>query len=448
MSPEQRRPALTRLFSFNVLNAVNFNIFLGSAVAVFLLRFDASNAQIGLVNALGHTLIPLALLGAALSDRYGEGAVMRLFWFGRSVAMIGILAVPFVARTISDRAAVMVGIATVFLFMCMRAIGSAGWFPMFQWLVPLRLVTSVTARLTGHNFWIGGFTSIAVASVLGLWERATLTPIWRFEIVFAVGILCGLTSAIFLYRMPFRPVPPAKPTAETLREALSIAAKRPVFRFNLMQAGYYLAFLLASTFSILYLKRIKQMPDADIVMLDMARIGGSILMCHLLASWTALKRLDLNLAICGLICLASSGMIAAAAHMDGPAWVFFVSMTLMGAAFVSVNVVSTQQLMGVAPRRRAATFGALTSAVYRGIPGLIGPLGGGLLADRLQRHESDPEPLALIFFIATGVSLVTLGFHAIFPFRGNLADSLNRISENAHPPVRSATPTPRTVERS
>ena len=416
LDPARRRWGLEKLIAFNALNAVTFNMVVGATISVFLLRLGATNTQTGFLYALLYIATPLSLLGAFLADRHGERVVLTVGWLGRALSIVPLLFAPMVARAAGGQWGVLVGLGSVTLFLAFRAVGASGFFPMMQTLIPKRMLGVVQARLMAQMFWVGVGVFLFSAWFLQPGSDGADPPISRFLWLFGVGSLTGIISSRYLFILPYRPIAPRVRTATNVREALRTLTQPTVARFLCLQVMFSLAFMMTRTFTLLYLKRVRQLPDADLVLLDAVYMGGCIAVSHLLARFRHLIELNRMVRLCGVLGLACGAILVTSAQLGGPIWVFYAPLALVGGLMGTSFVNQTQQMLAIAPARRSATFGALASVFTQCLPGLLGPLGGGVFIDACQGAPTDPFPFQVLFTVVLAVSLVAVLVHTVRPF--------------------------------
>jgi len=225
LSPSRLQKARNDFYIFNIVNSVSFVLVSGSFVTLFALRLGASNATVGLLNAIAYFTYFFMPLGKRLTKKKPIVWVYGWAWVARYIALLPVLLAPLLAMQGKQSAAVgllLAGSAGFALFRGMALIGNnpvvgylasgGGDKPRSDrgsFMVTVSMLNSVASMVTG----------LVVALVLG--EKATS---WVYAIGLGVGIALGLIGCIYLFRTPeptgYTPEK-STPLIKTTQEALT-----------------------------------------------------------------------------------------------------------------------------------------------------------------------------------------------------------------------------------
>lgn len=203
LSPGRLQKARNNFYIFNVLNSASFVLVSGSFVTLFALRLGASNATVGLLNAIAYLTYFFMPLGKRLTRKKPIVWVFGWAWVARYTALLPILVAPVLAARGHSGAAVGLLLAGSAGFALFRGVALIGNNPVVDYLAsgggekPRSDRGAFMITISVINSTASMVAGLVVALVLG--EKATS---WTYAIGLAAGIAIGYIGCIFLLRTP------------------------------------------------------------------------------------------------------------------------------------------------------------------------------------------------------------------------------------------------------
>jgi HEAT repeat protein len=226
LSPATLKRARDSFYAYNALNSASFTLLSGSFLTLFALSLGASNALVGLLNALGYITFFFLPLGKRLVRRRPIVSVFGWTWVLRNASMLPILAAPFLVSRGATGAAFGLVLAGAALFNFFRGVGLIGNNPVLAFLSEGGAGSKrqdkgaflVTVSIVGSLATLAA--NLAIALLLG---RKASTAIYAAGI--GAGVAAGMGASFLLLRSPepedYRPKASSsawRSTVEALRE--------------------------------------------------------------------------------------------------------------------------------------------------------------------------------------------------------------------------------------
>jgi len=219
LSPYRLGKAREAYNSFNIFNAVSWNLLVGIILTLFVLRLGASSTYIGLLSSTFYIALFLLPLGRLLSRRFSIINIFSFTWIVRSICMILAVAAPFVDYAGHRNTALFLIMLGVLLFHLFRGIGMIGNNPVLSVLASGPDRGSYMTQIQIINSSIGMFGSFIIAMILGMEP-----PIFIFSILLSVGVVTGIISGVVIKKVPEperRSDGPAKKLVDIFKDAFS-----------------------------------------------------------------------------------------------------------------------------------------------------------------------------------------------------------------------------------
>lgn len=232
LSPAKLKAARSSFYVFNTMNSFSFVLLSGSFITLFALRLGASDSLVGLLNSFGYATYFFLPLGKRLVARNRIVAVFGWGWFLRYLAMVPILAAPFLAARGMPGLAFGLIAAGVAGFNIFRGIALIGNNPVLASLAEGRDRGSFLVNVQIVNNLSGMATNLLVAFALARFASSTAAPgavTALYDGFIALGLAVGMAGALILLRTPepvdYRPGVPA-----SLVKTIVEAVREPKFR--------------------------------------------------------------------------------------------------------------------------------------------------------------------------------------------------------------------------
>lgn len=261
---------------FNLLNSFSFVFVSGSFITLFAVRLGASNAVVGILNAIAYSTYFFMPLGKRVVNYKPIIWTFGWAWVGRYAALVPMLFAPLAAASSHEGIAIGLLVAGTAGFALFRGIGMIGNNPVIayissgggdkprsdrgEYVVTTSIASSVASMLSGL--------------LLALFLGADASPA-AYAIGVGIGIAFGFVGCIFLLRQP-EPADFLPEKSISLVKATKEATKDPGFRrFILNFMVLALASGMGRSFLPVYAKEIfSQGDDAVMVYALIASIGS------------------------------------------------------------------------------------------------------------------------------------------------------------------------------
>ena len=367
-------PAYTRrLIGFQVLNAVNFTIALGSPMVLAAKLLGAGETTIGLLLALTPLFVFLQIPSARLAEAWGYRRLMMAGWRTRSYMMLGMAPLPLLVGRVPSGWLLAAMVALLLGFNVIRGFASGAWYPWLAHIVP----ESQRGRYLGReNFAVNSGT--LVAQLVCGWFLGHDPPAWHYTVLFVVSFAAGWCSVWFFERVP---CPAPRPGAGTagggaalmFRRAWRDAPFRRVTRYTMLQG---LAMSGVAGFLIVFLRDLARMGAGPVVYVMSAATLGSLVTAALIG-----RGLDhfgsrpvLRLAGLGQIALLAFWSVAAAGPASVPFVVAAAAAFVMGVLGTAHGLAVTRLTLAFCPRddlTRAMAVNQVLTCVTAGLGAVL-----------------------------------------------------------------------------
>jgi MFS family permease len=375
--------AVRQAWRFALFNGLSYQIVGGSPMILYVKTLHASATVLGIITGMMPLLVILQIPAAEHIPRLGLKRFFIGGWGTRTLFTFGLAAVPFLAVFLDAPTRLVLVLALLFGFNFVRGVTSCGWLPWITALVPETLRGRYLARDAAMTS-LGCFVTVLVcAATLGTAPHA-----WQFAATFAFSATMGLTSLVFLRRMPDVPVAddPARgrggvPWGEMLRHPPFRKLLRAVMAWALAAGG-------VTTFTVTFLKSETGLPEGKILLLTSVFFLGG-----LSSLWFLGHRLDqlgskpvLKFSV-AMWLLVMAGWAAIAGGLLAPELALILALQfLMGLFTALVNAANSRLAMAVIPVMGRNHFFALYS-VFANVTQGLAPIAWGLLIDAIgHRH--------------------------------------------------------------
>ncbi len=242
---------------------------------VFLLSLGATPWHMG-IQATLNRLAPLAQLpGLKLVRRTGKSRLAAAGYLAVLLPLAGLVALPFVQGMISPTAAVCAGIAAYAAMAYTGQFANTSWWPLLQDVTAGEAKGAFFARLRTRLRAV----ELAVPMLLSWYIASTALP-WRFAVPFALGAVATLAAAVFMRRVPERPLTAGQTgLLRRMRLALGVQSVRAYVRLVLL--SFFTEGLIMPFFVVMI--RSRGLPDGYIVLMGAAAAAGHAAGLHLWA---------------------------------------------------------------------------------------------------------------------------------------------------------------------
>jgi MFS family permease len=372
---------LHRLVNEAVFSSATSALTSGVILTAFALHLGASNIMIGVLASapfLAQLLQgPAILLVERLRQRKRISVISSVI--GRTM-----LALMAVAVFLPPGMAIGAVVVAQFILCGMSAIGSCAWNAWLRDLAPQERLGAIIARRTVYATVIALVAGLAAAFTL---ERAPPGSSGRsllFTILYLVGCVSGLISAVVVARMPEPEMPPRplEPLGliALLREPLR---NRNFRRLVAFLSSWQFAVNLATPFFTVFLVRQLGFEMTFVMILSVVSQVANLVA---LRSWGTLSDRFANKSVLTLVAptyiVCIVGMIGAS-QIESRPWliVYLVGLHFyMGMAVAGVTLATTNIALKLSPKGSATAYVA-TSAFASAFAAGIAPILGGLFAD-------------------------------------------------------------------
>jgi len=388
---------------FGFFNAFTWQVVISTPMVLFLQWLGASPFQVGLAYSFVFSLMALQMVSTVLLPRFGFRRVMLAGWGTRTLFVALPILIAWLAPVQGGGGGwrVQAMVVCVFCFCLLRAVGQAAFAP---WIMVL-LTPEKCGRYFAADQYVsaaGGVLTLVVCTLL-FW----MLPV-REALMSAYGFaLVGSVAAVwFLRGMPDGARPAAASVAGVLRGMWRHLSEPSLYRGYVVLSVLFAAMMTpVPPFSAYYLKAVPHWSEGQIMVLEICRYGGAIIVAglmqtrldrhgarlYLVASalahgavaiywgW-ALWRGEVNLvALCGVYLLLGGAMAACVAgNLNFLAKITLpaertLMVTLHAGAIALGGGLSTLGwgyilkrggAVGVAPTLNVTAFGALMAAVF------------------------------------------------------------------------------------
>ncbi|MBN1900359.1 MFS transporter [Candidatus Sumerlaeota bacterium] len=261
------------LYLFQSFNALSFSIILGAPIVLFTTWLGGGSKSVGIVTSIMPFLTILQIPSTIYIGKLGYRRAMLAGWSTRTFVILGFVFLPFLKGRWSTASLIAFLCLCLFAWSFLRGMANASWLPWIRALVP----DEKRGRFFAAESRYIQLMSLVILFLSGV-ILGSQPDKWRFSLLFLISFLFGMTSVIFLSRIPSKEVPQEEKhipsPLKTIRQALQFKKFK---RFLL----YALVFTVANggfdAFTVLFLKRESHFSERRILWLTACSSGGMIL---------------------------------------------------------------------------------------------------------------------------------------------------------------------------
>lgn len=396
-------PFTNRLIGFQVLNAINFTIAIGSPMVLAAKLMGARETLIGLLLALTPLFVFLQIPSARLAETWGYRRLMMTGWRMRAYMMLGMAPLPMLVGKVPSVWLLGAMVALMLGFNLIRGFASGAWYPWLAHIVP----AAQRGRFFGReNLAIN--SSVLGSQILCGWFLGHDPPAWHYTALFLLSFASGWFSVRFFRDVPCPPPQPAPAGSGSgamnmIRAAWREAPFRRITRYTMLQ-GFAMSGVAG--FLVVFLRDLARLDEGQVVYVMAASSLGSLAMATVIGR--GLDRFGsrpvLRLAGLGQIALLVFWTVASA----GPAGVSFAAAAAAG--FVMGALVTAHGLAGIRLTLAFCPRDSLTRAmavnqVFTCVAAGLGSLLWGALIERMRAAPflAGMPGMPFAAFFATGI---------------------------------------------
>lgn len=265
---------------FGFFNAFTWQVVISTPMVLFLQWLGASSFQVGLAYSFVFLLMALQVVSTVLLPRFGFRHLMLAGWGTRALFVALPILIAWLAPVQGGSGGwrVYALVLCVFFFCLLRAIGQAAFAP---WIMAL-----LTPEKCGRYFAADQYVSATggVLTLVGCTLLFWTLPV-REALMAAYGFaLIGSVAAVwYLREMPDAARPPAVSMAGLLRGMARHLSEPSLYRGYVGLSVIFAAMMTpVPPFSAYYLKAVPHLSEGRIMMLEICRYGGAIIMAGIM----------------------------------------------------------------------------------------------------------------------------------------------------------------------
>ncbi len=416
MNEDKLPTGIHNAFLFQALNAVSFNIALGSPLILFARDLGASASVIGLLGGLTALLSTLQLVAVPLGERWGWRNLMLRGWSGRVGTLLFLATIPLTVSLVPPVVSVAMLVGCMVVFNAIRGFAAGAWIPM---------IASVVPRAIRGRYLTIDRAFQAVAAVLSFALTGTLLSLnlglVTFAIVFGLSFASGAASLYFLNRVPY-----VLPTREAMVENANVGfadvlKDGPFMRLITYSFLVQIVFAATTPFAIVFSGNVLGVPSEALVWLSAA---SSVL--GMLALAVMRRRVDvrgskplLRYAFIWWVVLFVLWTVLAVARPAFGAPLAVAILAIHGFFAAIYDLAATRLLMNMAyDRNGSARFLTLQSVIVN-LGGGLAPILWGLAIDSLGRVTTNPFG----WFFAAQLAIVGVAGFTLWRLREPVMDN-------------------------
>ncbi len=350
----------------------------GIYLTAFALAIGASQKQIGLIASIAFISQVMQLPGLWLVNKFPQkkkitalfAGIARLFW-------IPIILIPVVFT----------GNRSMFLLFLLvsallAAVPAPAWNALLRDVLPQRHLGRINSRRTALSTGLGLMLTLAGGYFIDWWKAfRPETELVSFSIVFAIGLLFGLTGITAILRMP----EPRSATASIpLKELLTAPLRDRNFRMLMtFTAVWNFSVSMSGPFFIVYMMHRLGLSLFHVTILIVINQLTNIFFLRI---WGRIADRFSNKSILGIGCplFLISVILWTFTTLPEPHAFTFVLVVIIqvlnGMAVSGVTLGTTNIIMKLSPAGQAHSY-ITAMGLTNSVVGTLAPLVGGLLAD-------------------------------------------------------------------
>jgi len=279
LSPNRLRIARRGFNIFNFFNSFSFVFVSGSFITLFAIRMGASNAVVGILNAIAYSTYFMMPIGKRLLRKKPIVWTFGWAWVGRYTALLPILFAPLLAARGHSGAAIGLLIAGATGFAVFRGIALIGNNPVVGFLASGggEKPRSDRGEYMVTNSLINSFASMISGLLLALFLGEQANP-WAYAFGIGFGIAAGYIGCIFLLRTPEPTDYSPEKTSSLIATTKAAIKDEPFRRFIIIFMVLSFVSGMGRSFLPVYAKEVfAQGDDAVMVYSFIASIGSVVM---------------------------------------------------------------------------------------------------------------------------------------------------------------------------
>jgi MFS family permease len=183
---------------FSIFNTFSYLLLSGNIISLYLLRLGAGGTLIGIVSSFMYISFFFLLPGRILVQRVGVEKLFAYSWTARCLAAVPMLFSPFFVLQGKRNLGLALALLGALGFQAMRGIGMVSNSPILGDLSEGKDRGDYLSKIQIINQTASIFAGLLMAFLLGNGQASLL----RYSVLILLGILTGLFSCIFLFRLP------------------------------------------------------------------------------------------------------------------------------------------------------------------------------------------------------------------------------------------------------
>lgn len=255
--------------AFQSLNAMSYQIALGSPLILFAREAGAGASVIGLITGLTPLLAMLQLLTARRMQRVGYRQTMLAGWTGRVLTLLALVPLPFLSLVAPQDWVVAALVGIMIVFNTLRGLATGAWLPWLTALVP---------RSVRGAYLANDRTFINIASVLSLGASGVILSGAHtaggvgapagFTVIFALSFLAGAISLTYMRRIPNPAIAAADGTLPPALPWRDVWGDRAFRAFTLFTVMWQIATASSNAFTVVFAREEAGLGNGALVLLS------------------------------------------------------------------------------------------------------------------------------------------------------------------------------------
>jgi len=402
---------LHNAYWFAGFNAMSYQIVQGSPIVLYAKTLGASATVLGIIAGMMPLLVIFQIPAANYINRIGYKRFVYGGWGTRVLFIFALALVPLAGRFLDAKNQLALLLGLLFGFNLSRGISSCAWLPWITLLVP----SALRGKYLVRDAAVQNAASFLVFLVAAFLLSGETHP-WQFSVLFLLSAVMGVTSLIFLKRIPDVPISDPARTSTARVPWLEMARYAPFKKLLCAVVAWSVAYGGLTAFTVAFLKAKTGLSECQILLVtSVAFLGG------LNSLWLLGSRLDrlgskpvLSFACTAWVIVLGGWIALAGGIFEVRLAIPLVLQFFMGLLAATVNMSNNRLAMAIVPAMGRNHFFALYSVIGNVTLGLA-PILWGVLIDAVGKHEVMFLGLSwnhyTIFFAAVAVAFaVTLFF--------------------------------------
>jgi MFS family permease len=398
---------------FSLLNAISFQITLGSPMILYAKSLGATATVLGVIAAMTPLLTIAQIPAAHFLGRIGYRRFILMGWGSRTLFIFLIALVPMLSF-LNDLGRIALVLFALFAFNLVRGISSGAWLPWLSDLIP----EDLRGRFLSRDQVFLHFGSLAALLTSAVVLSHHPEP-WRFTAIFLLSAIGGVTSLRFLNRIPDIEAQETLVRSNMRVPWKEIVAYPPFLRLVIFHVLFVFTMGSLGVFTVAFLKTKIGYDESRILYLSAVYFIGALITLpvvgRLLDRTGSKLILQLSLGVFSAIVLVWALI---AAGICGPSLVLIAALHFIsGVAGPNFGLASVRLVMNtMPPMGRSHFFAFFTVITSLGLA--LSPLLWGISLDAIgERHAAwgavRLDKFALFYlsiFVLVIVTLLYAGF--------------------------------------